>query len=100
MKITLELNDIDYGALVEQFLPLVRDNLAEKDGAGAAILAKIAGMPPAMASKIVNLLPQKTKDEIAITLVNKNRGKIIETVLEHAEKKGLSFKIDGFEVEE
>ncbi len=25
MNITLELNEIDYGVLVEQFLPLVRD---------------------------------------------------------------------------
>ena len=46
MRITLEINDIDYGALMQQFLPLIRDKLSEQDGAGAAILAKIAEMPP------------------------------------------------------
>ena len=99
MKITLELNEIDYGALAEQFLPLVKDKLAEKDGTGAAILSKIAGMPPSIAAKMVDLLPQETKDEIAVMLVNKNKGKIIETIIEYAAKKGLSFRIDDFEVE-
>lgn len=99
MKITLELSDIDYGALVEQFLPLVRDKLAEKDGAGAAILAKISGMPTSIAVKMMDVFPQETKDEIAVMLVNKNKEKIIETVLEYAAKKGLSFRIDDFEVE-
>lgn len=98
MKITLELNEIDYGALVEQFLPLVRDKLAEKDGTVAAILSKVAGMPPAIAAKMVDVLPQETKDEIAVMLVNKNKEKIIETIMEYAAKKGLSFRIDDFEV--
>ena len=99
MKITLELNEIDYGALAEQFLPLVKDKLAEKDGTGAAILSKIAGMPPSIAAKMVDLLPQETKDELAVMLVNKNKERVIETVMEYAAQKGLSFRIDDFEVE-
>ena len=31
----LEINDIDYAALVEQFLPVVRDRLAAKDNMGS-----------------------------------------------------------------
>lgn len=98
MKIILDINDIDYGALVELFLPMVHDKLAEKDGTGIAILAKIAGMPPSIAGKMIDMLPQETKDEIAVMLANKNKDKIIESVTEYAEKKGLSFRIDGFEV--
>ena len=98
MKITLELNEIDYGALTEQFLPVVRDKLAEKEVAGAAILAKIAGIPPVIAAQMVNVLPQETKDEIAVMLVDKNKERIIEAVMEYAAKKGISFRIDGFEV--
>jgi len=98
MKITLDINDIDYGALVELYLPMVRDKLTEKDGTGIAILAKIAGMPPSIAGKMIDMLPQETKNEIAVMLVNKNKDKIIESVTEYAEKKGLSFRIDGFEV--
>ena len=46
MKLTLEINDIDYGALVELLLPIVRDKLAEQDGTAAAILSKLANLPP------------------------------------------------------
>ena len=98
MKITFEINEIDYGALVERFLPLVHDKLAEKDGTGAMILAKIATMPPEVAGKMVDMLPQTTKDEIAVMLVNKNKDNIVKMVLEYAEKNKLYFKIDDFKV--
>jgi len=98
MKIILDINDIDYGAFVELLLPTVRDKLAEKDGIGSAILAKIAGMPPSFAKKMIDILPKETKDEIAVMLVNKNKEKIIETVMEYAGKNGLSFRIDEFDV--
>ena len=98
MKITFEINEIDYGALVERFLPLVHDKLAEKDGTGAMILAKIATMPPEVAGKMVDMLPQTTKDEIAVMLVNKNKDNIVKMVLEYAEKNKLYFIIDDFKV--
>lgn len=99
MKITLDIDKIDYGALAELFLPLIHDRLAEKDGAAVSILTKIAGMPPMLAEKMIDMLPQDTKDEIAAMLVNKNKEKIIESVTKFAAQKGLSFHIDDFSVE-
>jgi len=99
MKITLEINDIDYGALMQQFLPLIRDRLAEQDGTGAAVLAKIAEMPPETAAKMVNMLPQKTRDELVLMLVNKNKEKIVGAAEDFARKSGLYFRIDEFRVE-
>lgn len=99
MKITLDIDNIDYGALAELFLPLIHDKLAEKDGAAVAILTKIAGMPPMLTGKMIDMLPQDAKDEIAAMLVNKNKEKIIESVTKFAAQKGLSFPIDDFSVE-
>ena len=99
MKITLDIKDIDYGALVEVFLPMVHAKLTEKDGAGVAILAKITKMPPAIARKMIDMLPKDTKNEVAVMLVNKNKEKIMEAVMEYAERNGLAFRIDSFEVE-
>lgn len=96
MKISFEVNEIDYGALAELFLPMLREKLEEKDGMG--ILSKIAGMPPSLAAKMVNILPQDTKDDLAVMLVNKNKEKIMNSILEYAESKGLSFQINEFEV--
>jgi len=99
MKITLEINDIDYGALMQQFLPLIRDKLSEQDGTGAAILAKIAEMPPETAGKMVNMLPQKTRDELVLMLINRNQQKIISAAEAMAHKNGFHFRIDEFKAE-
>ena len=99
MKITLELNDIDYGALVAQFLPLIRSKLSEQDGTGAAVLAKIAEMPPETAAKMINLLPQKTRDELVLMLLNKNKERLIHAATEYGRKNGITFQIDSFEAE-
>ena len=99
MKITLELTEIDYGALAEQFLPLVRDKLAEKDGTIAGLLAKVAGMPPNIVGRMVDILPQESKDEIAVMLVNKSKDKIISMITKYAKKNGVSFEIMQFDVE-
>lgn len=100
MKITLELTDIDYGALVEFALPLLRGKLAESDSAASQVLARIAQMPPSIAAGMIDFLPQDTKDELAVMLVNQNRDRLITAVTEYAEKKGLSFCTSSCSVEE
>lgn len=82
--------------MVELFLPMIKEKLAEKGGAGIAILPRI--MPLLIAGKKIDILPQETKDEIAVMLVNINKEKIIESIVEYAEKKGLSFRIDDFDM--
>ena len=99
MKLTLEINDIDYGALVELLLPIVRDKLAEQDGTAAAILSKLAKLPPETARKMVNLLPRETQDDIVLMLLNKNKEKIKGMAAGYAHYNGLSLRIDDFKVE-
>ena len=99
MKITMEINDIDYGAIAEQLLPLVGDKLSDKDGISNTMLAKFLVMPPSVAKSMINLMPQKTKDEILVTLINKQKERIVEKVTETAREKGIFFTISRFDVE-
>ena len=99
MKLTLEINDMDYGALVEMLLPMVRDKLAEQDGTGAAILSKLAKLPPETAHKMINLLPRNTQDEIVILLLNKNKERLKAMAAGYAHYNGLSLRIDDFKAE-
>lgn len=100
MKLTLELEDIDYGALVKFGLPLLQGKLAEGEGESAKMLARIAQMPPSIAAGMIDFLPQDTKNELAVMLVNQNKDSIVKAVTEYAEKKGLSFRISAFSAEE
>ena len=81
------------------FFACILGNILDETGVLRTVLAKIAGMPPSIAGKMIDMLPQETKDEIAVMLVNKNKEKIIESVMEYAEKKGISFRIDNFDVQ-
>ena len=99
MKITVEISELDYKALVEQFLPVVREKMAGKDGIGAKTLSILAGMPPSIAGNMIDMMPQDKKDELAVMLIEKNKDKIAEKIVKLAGEKGISFKIDDIDAE-
>ena len=96
MKVSLEINDIDYGALIKFFLPMLHEKLATTDGITAKLLGKIAGMSPDTAAAMFDKLPQNTKDDIAVYLINNKKDEMISKVKEYAGSKGMSFSIDEF----
>ena len=101
MKITLEIKDLDYGALIAALLPTVHDHIAKEEQSFVnKLLLKLTALPPATVQKMVNLLPRETQDEIAVLLVRKNKEKILELVGNLARENHVSFRVDDFQVEE
>ena len=99
MKIALEITDMDYSALVEYLLPIVRDRYKQNEDLGSKVLSTIASVPPSMVGKMVQMLPQDKKDEIAAALLDKNKDRLIQMIESYSKEKGISFRITQFEVE-
>ena len=100
MKITLEINDLDYGALVAALLPTVHEKLGMEDGSVMnKILSKLTALSPSIAEKMVNLLPKETQNEIAVLLINKNQSKIIALAEKLADEKDISVRIGHLEAQ-
>lgn len=100
MKITLEINDLDYGSVVAALLPMVHEKLEKEDGSVTnKILSKLTAVSPSIAKKMVNLLPKETQNEIVVLLINKNKDKILDLVTKLAEKKDVSLQIGNLEAE-
>ena len=100
MKITLEINDLDYGALVAALLPTVHEKLEMEDGSVMnKILSKLTALSPSIAEKMVNLLPKETQNEIAVLLINKNQSKIIALAEKLADEKDISVRIGHLEAQ-
>ena len=100
MKITLEINDLDYGSVVAALLPMVHEKFEKDDGSvGTKILSKLTSLSPSIAKKMVNLLPRETQNEIAVLLINKNKDKIVEIATKLAREKNVSVKIGNLEAE-
>lgn len=87
IKVEIELQDIDYDNLIEQFLPLMTEKLRQSNNPFSQLLGN--GMPPAMAKMILKKLPQATKDQLTADLINSNKEKIAEFLKETAGQNNI-----------
>ncbi len=100
MKITLEIDDLDYGAVIAALLPMVHEKLEkEEDSVGNKILLKLTAVSPSIAKKMVNLLPKETQNEIVVLLINKNREKILSLLENLAKDKDISLQIGSLDAQ-
>ena len=74
MKFTLEIGQIDYAAVAEKLLPLVRDKLQTMDGPMAKMLSGIASLPAPVVRGAINALPESTKNQMVSYLINPQQG--------------------------
>lgn len=98
MKITLEISELDYGALIAALLPMVHEKIEKEENSVAnKILLKLTSLSPTIAKKMVNLLPKETQNEIVVLLINKNRDKILDLVSKKAREKEIALQITNLE---
>ncbi|MBQ5330530.1 MAG: hypothetical protein J6F31_04685 [Oscillospiraceae bacterium] len=87
MRLTLDMDNISYASIIRMILPYIK-----KEDIPAILLPVIdrAGEPGVL-ENFLKLVPKKTQDDIVISIVNKNRSRIIR------QGKGLMdrFGIDG-----
>ena len=77
MQIVVTIDEIDYGAFVERYYPLVKDRIQGGDGMGGMLLSKLSSVPPDQVRKVVDMLPKAAKDELAVRLLNANKEKLL-----------------------
>ena len=98
MKITLEVDELDYGALIAALLPMVHEKMEKEESSVAnKIILKLTSLSPTIAKKMVNLLPKETQNEIVVLLINKNRDKILALVENLARERDIPLKISNLE---
>ena len=74
IRVELELKDIDFDSLIDQFLPVMIEKLRQSGNPASRLLS--AGMPPAMAKMILKKLPKATKEQLTADLINSNKVQI------------------------
>ena len=91
MKIEIEVDDIDYDYLVDQFLPIMTDKLRESRNPVALLISN--GMPSSLAKTVLKGLSQDKKDEIVVEMINSNSKVIKEKVAEFASQNKVKLKV-------
>lgn len=98
MKITLNINNVDYESIVDQSVPLLREKAKTDNNILFKTLSGILNMPGEIPKKMLNALPQETKDELLVYLINSNKGKVTELLQNALANKGFALQIDDIEI--
>ena len=100
MKITLEVDELDYGSLIAALLPMVHEKMEKEESSVAnKIILKLTSLSPSIVKKMVNLMPKETQNEIVVLLINKNRDKILSLVENLAKENEISLKLGNLEAQ-
>lgn len=81
IELKLTLDELDYDALVDRFLPVLTEHLRASGNPVGMLLSN--GMSASMAKGILHGLSKEKKEQLAVDLLNGNKSKII-AALEHA----------------
>ncbi len=100
IEINIKIKDVDYGAAVEAFLPMVIENIAEKEEVGlfAKLLGKNSSLSASVAKAALSVMPQNKKDEIAIAIIDKYKEEISKNLLNYAATQGLNLQIEDIRI--
>ena len=85
IHIELDLTDIDYERVINEYLPVAQAKLEEKGSALGPMLAGGAGL--------FRLAPDSMKDRLVAELLNANNEKIPEELEKAAEKRGIPGRV-------
>lgn len=97
IRITLELEQIDYDALLERYLPQAQEALRASGNPLGMLLSN--GMSASMAAGILRKLPESTKDQLAAELINASAGKLTEKAEQAAVQLGVGGKVRAIHAE-
>ncbi len=102
IKLEVMIKDVDYGDIADKVIPVVLQKLSEK-GDKTSKLAKVLGGMKGLPNKIIKaalaVLPQQTKDELAVYFLSEYKEDIISYVNKLAEDKQISVEIDQVNIE-
>ena len=94
MELRIQIDELDYGEVAAQILPMLPEGV---DGLGGGLLSG-AKKNPALVKGIVNAMPQKKKEELAISLVNRHSDKIMKLITRAAAEQGVTVKVSNLRV--
>lgn len=90
IKLELTVDEVDYGALIERFLPVLRSS-------GHPLGAMLGGgrMPVERVKRWAATLPTEQKEQLVAELLNANREKLLEAATSALEGQGLPLHLSG-----
>ncbi len=91
VKLEIELEELDYNMLIDNFLPQLSQHLRASGNPIGMLLSN--GMGSTMAKGVLRTLSQEQKDQLTCDILNSNKEKLISSLEEGLEQKGFHLKV-------
>ena len=95
IRLSIELDDVDFDRLIEQYLPVIGDQLRASGNSVGMLLSN--GMSAGMAKGMLRTLSQDKKEQLAADLINGNAAKLTASIEKMAAEKGFQAKVRALE---
>ena len=94
MELKIKLDEIDYGALAVRLLPMLPEEAIADSGLVSGFLLGSIKKQPGILKSIIDALPEEKKEEMVISLLSQNEGKLTGKLNELARQNGLPIKVE------
>jgi hypothetical protein len=100
LKAVMSINNVDYGAVAKTVIPLIIEKKKGEADAGKLItvLSKLKGLSGKAAAAALMVLPQSTKDDIAISVIQSHEKEILEKVNAFMKDKNLLISVSDIQI--
>ncbi|MDF2543198.1 MAG: hypothetical protein K0S47_2916 [Herbinix sp.] len=102
IKIEIKIKDIDYSEIADRVIPIAIQKMSEKNDKSsklAKILSGMKGMPSKIVRAALGVLPQQTKDELAVHFLSEYKEDIITYVNRMTEEKQIAIEVADVKIE-
>lgn len=102
IKLEIKIRDVDYSDIADKVIPIVLQKLNEKDDKSnklVKILAGMKGLPNKIVKAALAVLPQQTKDELAVHFLSEYKADIVTYMNRMAEEKQIAIEIEEVNIE-
>ena len=94
LTIVAEVSEIDYIAIVDRFLPAIRDKLLGMGRLVAMFRPMIQNASAEQTVGLLNRIVGENKEAFLVSLINQNQHNLISTIEDAAEKQNIRLKIN------
>lgn len=99
IEVKIKISEVDYSAAVDVLMPILQDKLSKSaNPIVSLVMGKTKGLPANAAKAALDVLPQETKDELAVACLNHYSEEIARLMTSMAQQKGIKVQVDGVEI--
>ena len=99
LKLTVDVTDLDYDALVEHFLPQLIESYSQQNPTLGRLLSGGSGLAAGAIKSIVSHMSEDKKEAMAADLLTKNGGLLTDKLEGVLLENGIKVNVSGFHAE-